>query len=37
MNDMFKAASTNLVTGVQDNINPFGDLKVTAKIEAVTA
>lgn len=32
MKSMFKAASTNLLTGKQDNIKPFGDLKVTAKI-----
>lgn len=32
MNDMFKAASTNLVTGIIDNIRPFGDLKVTVTI-----
>lgn len=33
MEGMFKAASTNLVTGDQDNIKPFGDLKITIKIE----
>lgn len=36
MGDMFKAASTNLVTEAQDNIKPFGDLKITIKIEPVT-
>ncbi|WP_137807253.1 MULTISPECIES: hypothetical protein [unclassified Pseudomonas] len=36
MGDMFKAASTNLVTGAQDNIKPFGDLKITVKIESTT-
>ncbi|ATE80182.1 hypothetical protein [Pseudomonas frederiksbergensis] len=33
MEYMFKAASTNLLTGAQDNIKPFGDLKITVKIE----
>lgn len=32
MKDIFKAASTNLITGVIDKIKPFGELKVTAKI-----
>ena len=36
MDDMFKAASTNLVTGTQDNIKPFGDLKITVKIKSIT-
>ncbi|MBC3767067.1 hypothetical protein [Neptunicella marina] len=35
MKDIFKSASTNLVTGQQDTIRPFGDLKVTAKIELI--
>ena len=36
MQDFFSAASTNLVTGVKDTIKPFGDLKVTVKIQSVT-
>ncbi|WP_160106176.1 hypothetical protein [Pseudomonas izuensis] len=36
MQGMFKAASTNLVTGIQDNIKPFGDLKITVKIQSIT-
>lgn len=36
MQDMFAAASTNLVTGANDTIKPFGDLKVTVTIESVT-
>lgn len=36
MRDLFTAASTNLVTAEKDTIKPFGDLKVTVKIESVT-
>jgi hypothetical protein len=36
MQDMFSAASTNLVTGVKEAIKPFGDLKVTVKIQSIT-
>lgn len=36
MQDMFAAASTSLVTGAKDTIKPFGDLKVTVKIESIT-
>ncbi|WP_460158699.1 hypothetical protein [Pseudomonas sp. S3_E11] len=32
MEDLFEAASTNLITGVKDGIRPFGDLKVTIQI-----
>lgn len=32
MEDMFDAASTNLLTGLKDGIRPFGDLKVTVQI-----
>ena len=35
MKDMFSAASTNLVTGAKDKIKPFGDLKVSVKIESI--
>lgn len=35
MKDIFKSASTNLVTGEQDTIKPFGDLKVTVNIESI--
>lgn len=35
MRDLFAAASTNLVTGEKDTIKPFGDLKVTVKIESI--
>lgn len=34
MNDMFAAASTSLITGERDSIKPFGDLKVTVKINS---
>jgi hypothetical protein len=36
MEGIFKSASTNLVTGEQDTIKPFGDLKVTVSIGART-
>jgi len=36
MKNIFSAASTNLVTGAKDTIKPFGDLKVTLKVESVT-
>lgn len=32
MEEMFEAASTNLITGEVDGIRPFGDLKVTIRI-----
>lgn len=32
MNNIFKAASTNLVTGEIDSIQPFGDLKISINI-----
>jgi hypothetical protein len=36
MQDLFAAASTNLVTGEKDTIKPFWDFKITVKIESVT-
>lgn len=36
MKGIFKSASTNLVTGEQDTIKPFGDLKVSVSIERIT-
>lgn len=32
MENMFEAASTNLITGAKDNIKPFGDLRITIRI-----
>lgn len=32
MNDFFNAASTNLISGKQDKIKPFGNLKVTISL-----
>lgn len=35
MQDLFSAASENLITGLKDTIKPFGDLKVTVKIQSL--
>lgn len=33
MRELFDAASTNLLTGEKDKIKPFGELKITTKLE----
>ena len=36
MRELFDASSTSLVSGVRDNIKPFGELSIKVEIKSTT-